>query len=324
MGRGRHREELVSGPTSAAKPPSEKSSFYDLNPKAAEQAVSGSVKVRGVGGHIRGKDGDLWGLVVADGGRTWTLASGRSAKKENQGKVWNWCTAEEVITDTSNYNNASAHTESRNKHFADTNNYSHPSAETKSRNEQSARLVNRPVWQDCNACRGNGCRTCDFKGGALQSRGGEGGVGGAAGPRVSVLDSLAEKKRQEEETRQAKRDAARQRRQQDCNAANCEGDAMKLDPQDGRAYSLQQLISTYPGVYSEREVLEYWETECKPVGGTQAHGGTKSGPRHGHEARRWDPDDNRAYTYKELHRKYIRTFSDAEIEAYWNKDCQST
>merc|ERR1712008_43213 len=141
----------VSKRGSASNPPMESGSFYSVrpsNPKSADRAMTGSVKTRGVGACIKGASGEIWGRVVADSGRSWTLETGRSAKKENEGRVWSWSAAEEVTLDTSNHGN--------------------PSAQTKSCREQSARFTNSPVWKDCETCRGNGCRTCDFKGGALQ------------------------------------------------------------------------------------------------------------------------------------------------------------
>ena len=44
------------------------------------------------GAYVRSVTGELWGRVVLDQGRSWQLASGRSAKKENLGQstlgVW--------------------------------------------------------------------------------------------------------------------------------------------------------------------------------------------------------------------------------------------
>lgn len=39
------------------------------------------------GAYVRSVTGELWGRVVLDQGRSWQLASGRSAKKENLGRI---------------------------------------------------------------------------------------------------------------------------------------------------------------------------------------------------------------------------------------------
>merc|ERR1711879_621172 len=44
----------------------------------------------GVGASILGSDWSSWGRVVADEGSCWRLASGRIAKKENEGYRWWW------------------------------------------------------------------------------------------------------------------------------------------------------------------------------------------------------------------------------------------
>merc|ERR1712070_170793 len=44
----------------------------------------------GVGATIAGKDGEVWGVVVADEDKVWKLESGRIAKKETVGDKWNF------------------------------------------------------------------------------------------------------------------------------------------------------------------------------------------------------------------------------------------
>merc|ERR1712039_418324 len=46
----------------------------------------------GVGSTIRGKDGSIWGRVVADEGKHWKLEGGRIAKKATEGEKWDWDT----------------------------------------------------------------------------------------------------------------------------------------------------------------------------------------------------------------------------------------
>lgn len=44
----------------------------------------------GVGAQIKGANGEVWGLVVADAGKVWQLEGGRVAKKETEGTKWFW------------------------------------------------------------------------------------------------------------------------------------------------------------------------------------------------------------------------------------------
>ena len=44
----------------------------------------------GIGGTIRGIDGEIWGEVEKDGGKVWKLIGGRIAKKETEGTKWEW------------------------------------------------------------------------------------------------------------------------------------------------------------------------------------------------------------------------------------------
>jgi hypothetical protein len=53
----------------------------------------------GVGASIQGMGGEHWGTVVADEGHCWRLSSGRIAKKDTEGRRWNWASAPDVAAD---------------------------------------------------------------------------------------------------------------------------------------------------------------------------------------------------------------------------------
>lgn len=40
----------------------------------------------------------------------------------------------------------------------------------------------------------------------------------------------------------------------------------RIDPEDGRAYSLEEMLAMYIGQYTKSATIAYWET-CKVVGG---------------------------------------------------------
>eukprot|EP00913_Durusdinium_trenchii_P020585 g19334.t1 len=64
--------------------------FQDYKKHLRDEVLKSPPSERGVGAYIRSVTGELWGRVVCDQGRSWQLASGRSAKKENEGKIWNF------------------------------------------------------------------------------------------------------------------------------------------------------------------------------------------------------------------------------------------
>ncbi|CAE7395955.1 unnamed protein product [Symbiodinium sp. CCMP2592] len=228
------------------------------HPSLAElraEALAGPPKERGIGAYIRSVEGELWGRVVADTGRTWKLASGRSAKKENEGRAWNFDPD--------------------------------PSRRDQPRSAPSRRA-------DEAMC--------------------------SAGRKTSVLDELAEKKRHDEEALAAKREAARQRRRaQDQPAAE-----RRVDPDDNKAYTWEELRQRYLGMFSDVELTEYWDKDCKPTrpaAGAPKRDVPERAPRKAAERRR-DPDDGHGYSFDELLKKYRSAFSLAEIEEYWLEECQ--
>jgi len=55
--------------------------------KIPQQTISSSSFFVPPGAYIRSLEGELWGRVVCDQGRSWQLASGRTAKKEILGQT---------------------------------------------------------------------------------------------------------------------------------------------------------------------------------------------------------------------------------------------
>lgn len=53
----------------------------------------------GLGAHIVGADGEVWGRVVAEERCCWKLHTGRMARKETEGCKWNWSEEAEVAAD---------------------------------------------------------------------------------------------------------------------------------------------------------------------------------------------------------------------------------
>jgi len=66
----------------------QKSHRYVREPEMQE--IEAQFQEHGLGASIAGLDGTVWGKVVADEGDVWRLASGRIARKENEGYRWNW------------------------------------------------------------------------------------------------------------------------------------------------------------------------------------------------------------------------------------------
>lgn len=69
---------------------SQKKEGGEFREVAALQLVDTQAPATGVGATICGIDGEVWGMVVADGGKIWKLESGRMAKKETEGARWKW------------------------------------------------------------------------------------------------------------------------------------------------------------------------------------------------------------------------------------------
>lgn len=227
-----------------SKPEDEVDSFQDYKAQLRKEVLNAPATERGVGAYIRSLEGELWGRVVCDQGRSWQLASGRLARKENEGKVWV---------------------------------FENPNA------IKAPKVVPEVTRQS------------------------------------SILDDLAEKRRQEEEALQAKREAARRRRREGDAGHQSQSGERRVDPDDNKLYTWEELRARYRGMFSDREVLDYWNKDCKVVPAVPA-GRPKQG-HHGHEGRK-DPDDGKVYSFDELCRKYRGAFSLEEIEEYWLEECR--
>eukprot|EP00927_Polykrikos_kofoidii_P006837 TRINITY_DN12773_c0_g1_i2.p1 TRINITY_DN12773_c0_g1~~TRINITY_DN12773_c0_g1_i2.p1 ORF type:complete len:574 (-),score=80.93 TRINITY_DN12773_c0_g1_i2:190-1911(-) len=170
-------------------------------------------KARNVGRFIRGIDGDLWGRVVADAGRTWKLESGRSAKKGTQGMKWNW---DDEVTSSGGCA---------------------PSVEPRVPAHQPAYCSEPKLLSEST-------------------------------PKHSVLDALSERRRQEEETRATKREERRlKRRQQSGVVADTPEKPVerRVDPEDGEAYTLQELKHLSRDAFTDDEIEKYWTEVCRPL-----------------------------------------------------------
>lgn len=77
----------------------------------------------------------------------------------------------------------------------------------------------------------------------------------------------------------------------------------RLDPDDGREYTLEGLKEKYRGQYKLEEVRLYWKNTCQPL-----------------EAKR-DPADGKAYTLAELHVRCRQQYTRQEIAEYFKSSC---
>ncbi|CAE7255341.1 cry [Symbiodinium sp. CCMP2592] len=77
----------------------------------------------------------------------------------------------------------------------------------------------------------------------------------------------------------------------------------RLDPDDGREYTLEGLKEKYKGQYKLEEVRLYWKNTCEPL-----------------EAKT-DPADGKAYTLAELQARYRKQYTRQEIAEYFKSSC---
>eukprot|EP00401_Gymnodinium_catenatum_P036178 CAMPEP_0117505152 /NCGR_PEP_ID=MMETSP0784-20121206/25228_1 /TAXON_ID=39447 /ORGANISM="" /LENGTH=734 /DNA_ID=CAMNT_0005300551 /DNA_START=29 /DNA_END=2234 /DNA_ORIENTATION=+ len=80
-------------------------------------------------------------------------------------------------------------------------------------------------------------------------------------------------------------------------------DAKKVDPDDGKTYTLQQLCAKYKRQYTRKEVEAYWRSSCAVV------------------ELRTDPVDGKMYSLTELLQHYQKQYRRWEIEEYFAKTC---
>ena len=89
-------------------------------------------------------------------------------------------------------------------------------------------------------------------------------------------------------------------------AANASASApaeRRLDPDDGKEYSLEELKTKYRGQYKLEEVRLYWKDTCEPL------------------EVRTDPEDGKAYTLAELHARYRKQYTRQEVAEYFKSSC---
>lgn len=105
----------------------------------------------------------------------------------------------------------------------------------------------------------------------------------------------------------------------------------KLDPDDGKLYTFEELKAKYAQDFNEDEVLEFWKFDCKSVADASApspsSSSTASPPKvaandqiRAATDRRTDPDDGKMYTYAEFvacNSEY--GYSRKEIDEYWKE-----
>ena len=77
----------------------------------------------------------------------------------------------------------------------------------------------------------------------------------------------------------------------------------RLDPDDGKEYSLEGLKKKYKGQYKLEEIRLYWQDTCEPL------------------EIRTDPEDGKAYTLAELHAKYRKQYTWQEVAKYFKSSC---
>jgi len=80
-------------------------------------------------------------------------------------------------------------------------------------------------------------------------------------------------------------------------------DVKKLDPDDNKMYTLEQLQAKYKKQYSSKEIKDYWIGSCTVV------------------ELRIDPADGKTYSLDELHQHYRKRYKRWEVEDYFAKVC---
>jgi glutathione S-transferase len=91
----------------------------------------------------------------------------------------------------------------------------------------------------------------------------------------------------------------------------------RIDPEDGLAYTCDELSAKYTGRYKKKDIAVYWDT-CKPTKGSKAKAkATESAEK------RIDPEDGLAYTWEEISNHYAGKFKKKDIAVYW-ETCKPT
>jgi len=81
----------------------------------------------------------------------------------------------------------------------------------------------------------------------------------------------------------------------------------RIDPADGKVYTLQEMRARYAGEYRQRESDSYWEA-CKMV----------KPPKDVQVESRIDPADGKIYTWEEVAAHYGSKYSLHQIRDYWD------
>lgn len=73
-----------------------------------------------------------------------------------------------------------------------------------------------------------------------------------------VMETSFSVRRRDEQALQAKREAARLRRRE-------QDQERRVDPDDNKGYTWEELRERYRGMFSEQELADYWQTEPQGV-----------------------------------------------------------
>mmetsp|Transcript_23076 Transcript_23076/g.64999 ORF Transcript_23076/g.64999 Transcript_23076/m.64999 type:complete len:1253 (+) Transcript_23076:22-3780(+) len=93
------------------------------------------------------------------------------------------------------------------------------------------------------------------------------------------------------------------------------GAERRIDPEDGIAYTFDEISAHYTGTYSKSGIRTYWEAQC-----SVAKGGKASKVN---AEKRVDPEDGVAYTFDELAAFYKGKYKQNVLQAYWDSTCTS-
>lgn len=230
-----------------------------------EDIASPHPATRGIGAHVRSSEGELWGRVVADGGRVWKLASGRSARKDTEGLKWSWDEEAparggglEPLERQASVLDALAEKKRQDEEALASK---RTVARQRRREQDDERRVDpeddraytlRDLMQ---RYRGT------FPEAEIQRYWQEDcALIGRAEPCTALPSSLPSSCASPPPA------PARHRRKSrsSADAAAAAESLRRVDPDDGRAYTYEELQRKYNPAFSEREISAYWREECRP------------------------------------------------------------
>eukprot|EP00746_Dinoflagellata_sp_MGD_P024736 gnl/MRDRNA2_/MRDRNA2_15807_c0_seq1.p1 gnl/MRDRNA2_/MRDRNA2_15807_c0~~gnl/MRDRNA2_/MRDRNA2_15807_c0_seq1.p1 ORF type:complete len:228 (+),score=50.64 gnl/MRDRNA2_/MRDRNA2_15807_c0_seq1:125-808(+) len=98
----------------------------------------------------------------------------------------------------------------------------------------------------------------------------------------------------------------------------------RIDPEDGYAYTFDELAQFYKGKYKKQHVLKYWDNDCTPLRGKKGKAKAKAeeAPAPAAEEKRIDPAYGEAYTLNEILAFYKGKFNKKACIAYWEDECK--